>query len=195
MKLYYASKLAVKIALKKFHYMERLTQNWVSFSVFEEVGNEEVFCGVIVYGYDVNPNVHKQYNSQRGRIIQLLRVALNGKQSSTSKAVSISLRLLKKLKPCIHLVVSFADEEAGHLGTLYQATNFYYLGSITNQKRYFDVKKGIYAHTRNLKGNREYIKEKVKDKHKYLFPFTEEMRKYCEDKKLEYPKKEKLMRG
>ena len=51
-------------------------------------------------------------------------MALNGKQESTSKALAISLRLIKKDVPLCKLVVSYADLDQEHYGTIYQATNW-----------------------------------------------------------------------
>ena len=64
----------------------------------------------------------------QGQCCELVRVALNGKQETTSKAVAISLKLLKKQCPLIKLVYSYADVDQKHYGTIYQATNWIYLG-------------------------------------------------------------------
>ena len=60
--------------------------------------------------------------------MELVRVALNGKQEKTGSAVAKSLWLLKKKAPVVRLVVSYADSEQGHSGIIYQATNWIYTG-------------------------------------------------------------------
>ena len=44
------------------------------------------------------------------------------KQESTSKALAISLKLVKKHCPTVKMIVSYADEGQNHKGIIYQAT-------------------------------------------------------------------------
>ncbi|MHB1006527.1 MAG: Mom family adenine methylcarbamoylation protein [Chloroflexota bacterium] len=47
--------------------------------------------------------------------------------NSESRVLAVSLRLLRKGTP-VKFVVTYADPEAGHLGRIYQASNWLYLG-------------------------------------------------------------------
>src|SRR3990167_3158471 len=154
MKLYIASRLAVEHALKKFHYAKTIVNSQIAFSVFND---KDEFCGVICYGTGGGPHIGKVFDLVAGRWIELQRVALNGLHGSTSQAIGISLRLLKKYKPCVKLVVSYADIGQGHKGTVYQATNWYYLGIFAKGvKKYFDPVRNKYVHQRGIKKGKEY---------------------------------------
>lgn len=56
-------------------------------------------------------------------------------KNTESWFIARALRLLVERKPEIRAVLSFADSTEGHVGTIYQATNFIYTGATT--ARYF----------------------------------------------------------
>ena len=60
---------------------------------------------------------------------ELVRVALApGRHHPTSQCLAQSLKLLRRQSPGLRLVVSYADTKEGHLGIIYQATNWLFLG-------------------------------------------------------------------
>jgi len=209
MKLGLASQKAIRYACKKFHYARSVPVNTLGFSVFNE---ENQWCGVILYGTGANYNMAKEFNLKQGQVLELVRVALNGKQGITSKALALSLRMLAKHAPLCRLVVSYADLDQGHTGTIYQATNWYYGGIrmegkkdgsfIVNGKRYHGrvisnwVKRkgGLKGLTRKEflqkhfdKNASEYIS---KGKLKYLYPIKSEMTCCCKNQAKPYLKKQ-----
>jgi len=93
MRLEKASYKAIKYACLKFHYAKSIPVNVFGFSVFNKSND---WCGVILYGTGANNNLAKPYKLKQGQAIELVRMALNGKQESTSKALSLSLKLIKK---------------------------------------------------------------------------------------------------
>ena len=129
MRLEKASQKAIKYACMNFHYAKSLPVNTFGYSVFNDTGE---WCGVILYGIGANNNIAKSYNLNQGEVIELVRVALNGKHQTTSKALSLSLKLLKKDLPLVKLIVSYADKDQSHVGIIYQATNWYYTGDSMN---------------------------------------------------------------
>ena len=133
MKLEKASYKAVSFACLNFHYAKSIPVNTFGYSVFND--NNE-WCGVVLYGTGANNNLASQYKLNQGNVIELVRMALNGKQESTSKALSLSLKLIKKDLPLCKLIISYADKDQNHNGTIYQATNWYYVGqSMVNERR------------------------------------------------------------
>ncbi|QDP55069.1 MAG: putative adenine modification enzyme [Prokaryotic dsDNA virus sp.] len=120
----------------------------------------------------------------QGQVIELARMALNGKQESTSKALSLSLKLLKKKAPLVKLVVSYADKGQKHLGTIYQATNWVYENqSESSTTEYFIRNKWMHSRSanqiiRNYNLDRSKIKKrKASGKIKYLYPLDKNTRK------------------
>ena len=125
MRLTRASSEAIRYACLHFHYSKSVPANPIGYNVYN--GSDE-WCGVILYAVGATPNIGKPYNLLTGGVLELVRVALNGKQEQTSKAVAMSLKQLKMDVPQCRLVVSYADVDQGHLGTIYQATNWIYEG-------------------------------------------------------------------
>jgi len=192
-----ASYKAIKYACMKFHYAKSVPVNVLGYSVFE---NDE-WCGCIVYGTGANNNISKPYNLKQGEVIELVRMALNGKQSTTSKALSISLKLVKKDCPLVKLIVSYADVDQNHQGIIYQATNWHYVDIsmknktdsswIINNKRihgrvisdWVKSKGGLNGLTRRQFIENNYDKEAkefiTKGKIKYIYPLDKNLSNMC----------------
>lgn len=200
MRLEIASGKAIKYACLNFHYAKRTTLGILSYSVFND---KNEWCGVIVYGPSSNPNGHNDFKVNKNECIELLRMALNGKQESTSKAMALSLRLLKKNAPMVKIIVSYADNNVNHVGTIYQATNFYYVGqSLMDMRsgilidgkpasyRGFHKRYGTTSLTKlkEILGNRiQFIKPKTKNK--YIYPIHKSLVAMCKEMSKPYPKK------
>ena len=129
MRLEKASEKAIVFACKNFHYSKSKPQSLMAFSVFND-SNE--WCGVIVYSLGANKYLGSPYGLKNGSAIELVRVALNGKQEQTTKAVSLSLKLIKKFAPLVRMVISYADKDQNHTGIIYQASNWYYTGLLND---------------------------------------------------------------
>lgn len=189
---------SVRYACMKFHYAKRLPIISVAFNVYED----DIWCGVIAYGYGANPHIASIYDKWQGQVLELVRVALNGKQNTTSECLALSLKELKKYCPLIDLVVSYADSDQDHIGIIYQATNWIYVGLMNEGTKSDFIIRGKSMHprsvgTRGWKVSLEWIKTNIdrnatqnitKGKHKYIYPLNKKMRKKVESLGLEYPK-------
>jgi len=198
MNLQRASTKAIKYSIMNYHYSKSIPSVQLAYSVFNE---DNDFCGVICYGIGANNSIAKPYGLSQGEVIELLRVALNGKQLNTSKAISLSLKLLKKDAPLVKLVVSYADKDQNHKGVIYQASNWYFEGEFDNQ-RYFIIN-GVKTHpktihSKGIKQNLESIQKFLdknatiqisKGKYKYIYPIDKNLIYLCEKISKPYPKK------
>lgn len=207
MRLTIANNKAIKYACLKFHYAKAVPVNTLGYNVYND---DDEWCGVILYGTGANNTIGSPYGLNQGQVLELVRVALNGKQECTSKAVAMSLKQLRKDCPLCRLVVSYADVDQSHLGTIYQATNWIYVGTmmqntqdsswIVNGKRVHGrmISSWVKAHG-GLKGlTREQFLRKYYDdnaqayvtqgKRKYLMPMDKRMRKKIEPLRKPYPK-------
>jgi hypothetical protein len=178
-----ASRKQVEYACKNFHYAKLTPSYIVAFSVFE---NKE-WCGCVLYGYGAAVNLHKKYNIIRGKIFELQRMALNGKQSCTSKILALSIKMIKKTCKNIDLLVSYADSKQGHTGVIYQATNWIF-EAISYTDEYYVGNKKIHS-----RGISVYDKSKVKvvkglPKYKYIYPLNNKIRQQVLPLSKEYPK-------
>ena len=186
-----ANNKAIQYACKYFHYARSVpTVQW-AYNVYND--NNE-WCGVILYGGGANNNLHKNFNLNAGEVLELERVALNGKQEQTSKAVAMTLKQLHKDNPLVQIVVSYSDHRQKHIGTIYQATNWIYLGiSKTNDTQYFYNNKWTHERTINSKANKDKLKATLpkrenSNKFKYIYVFNKKLRKQYLKQALPYPK-------
>lgn len=169
MRLTKANSKAIKYAIMHWHYSRSVPSVSLAYNVYND--NDE-WCGVVAYGIGANNNIAKAYNLGQGEVVELVRVALNGKQKTTSQAVAISLKLLKKDAPLVKLVVSYADTAQGHEGTIYKASNWDYVGDSMAESA-IDPADGKVKHTRTLHSIYGSVKgfERVKDKPKKKFVY------------------------
>jgi hypothetical protein len=207
MRLTRATPQAIRYACLNFHYAKAIPVNVVGYNVYNI--NEE-WCGCILYGSGANNEIGTQYHLPQGGALELVRVALNGKQECTTQAVAMSLKQLHKDVPLCRLVVSYADCDQSHLGTIYQATNWIYVGTMMQNKADGSwIVNGKHSHGRTisswvkarggLKGlTLEQFLHKYYDPHayafvtkgkrKYLYPLDKKMRKQIEPLSQPYPK-------
>lgn len=190
MKLEIASYKAVKYACLNFHYAKSIPVNTFGYSVFNQ---NNVWCGVVLYGTGASPQIGVQFGLKQGQVIEFVRMALNGKQEiPVSKIMAISLKLLKKMNPLVKICVSYADQEQGHIGTIYQASNWYYCGEVKSPP----IIEG--KHNKSLGGSigaaRKILKREPKvhypkPKYKYIYPLDKSVVSMCTKISKPYPKK------
>lgn len=198
MRLRKATPKEIDFACKRFHYAKSVpAAHKYDYSIFNDSGE---WCGVILYSYGSSPQIGMQYGLFAGEVLELIRVALNGKQKCTSQAVAMTLKRLHKDAPNVRLVVSFADQEQGHLGTIYQASNWMYTGSRSGAAAFIVNGKRMHYKTvvsQGWKNNEKWLREHVDpnaievqsgDKHKYLFFFDRKTRKRLSHLAKPYPK-------
>ena len=141
-----ATPKAVRYACLNFHYAKAVPSAQYSYNVYE---NGE-WCGVIIFGSGATPNIGRPFGLVHGEIVELVRVALNGKQTTTSECVAAALKRLHADAPQIKMVVSFADVDQNHVGTIYQATNWIYLGKHNEGERGAFIIHGKKVHPRTI---------------------------------------------
>ena len=180
-----------------FHYAKRVPQSVYSYNVYND---KTEWCGVIIYGYGASPNLAASVGLKRGEVLELVRVALNGKQPCTSECVSASLKEVHKDAPEVKMIVSFADMDQNHLGIIYQATNFIYIGEYGVKKAAEYIINGKKYHNKTihdkhlskedlLKIDPNMIEVSSLGKRKYIWVFDKRLRKQWQEKALPYPKK------
>ena len=152
------------------HYAKRIPQIMFAFGLYEE--NQLV--GVVTYGIPASPALcmgicGKEYAD---KVLELNRVCLmNNDKNQASFLVANSIKLLPK--PTI--VVSYADTGKGHVGYVYQATNFLYTGLSANRVDW-TVKGLEHKHSKTLSDGMTL--ESIKEKYGDDFYYTERSRKH-----------------
>ena len=110
-----------------------------------------------------------------------------------SKIISESLRAIKKDVPQFQAVITYAAPHAGHIGTVYQATNALYIGLGGDTRLYIDKEnkqRSTYQHGKNISATMAqemgWSVSKIPQKHRYLYLLgTSKNKKYWR-KKLKY---------
>jgi len=185
---------AMDVVVEK-HYLHRKCPCSSAFGLFEDSN----IVGVIVFG---KPASYTLCNGIAGKdesknVIEFSRLWVDDKCPKNTESYFIS----KAIKKCKYeIIVSFADTEQGHIGYIYQATNWLYIGESKRQK-YFRLKSNSqnqggtkYRRRERMSKNKiikEYGAEFVEEyysslKYRYIFFNTNKRRKKELMKKLKY---------
>jgi hypothetical protein len=122
----------VRKFLKKWHYSDYVNiQEKHTFCLFRD-GNFGIpeMVGVCIYTRPAGPSAGQAYHPQApDRVLELRRLCLidDTPKNAESYFVGRTLRWLRKNTDW-EFVLSYADEEQGHTGVIYRASNFEYLG-------------------------------------------------------------------
>lgn len=198
MRLEKASGAAIRYACTRFHYSKSVPQIRLGYSVFNDAGE---WCGVVLFSNGANKHIASEFGLVQGQVVELVRMALNGKQATTSQVLGMALKQLKKDAHAVRVVVSYADRNQDHIGTIYQATNFYYIGEYAKERGI--MLNGVLKHRRSInkkygKSGIEWIKHNLdKDaeviigqpKIKYVYPMHKSMVQKLKSMSKPYPKK------
>lgn len=108
------------------HYARRMPCVQYAFGLFEK----GVLCGVVTYGQPASPSLCKGIAGEQNRshVLELNRLVMLPEYNGDNRASFLVSHSLKML-PSHTFVVSYADWGGwGHVGYIYQATNFLYTG-------------------------------------------------------------------
>ncbi len=186
---------AARFACKRWHYsgVASIAGGAVRFGVWED----DRFIGCVLYAKGANKDLFKPYGIKKSEGLELTRIALCRDHSApVSRIISITLKLIRKHWPGIKLIVSFADTEQGHHGGIYQGSNFYYLGLSIAADEYIVAGKRYHGRSyRSRFGTGAKVGRQIKGsrKHRYVYPFTEELRDYCKTQSKPFPKRDAPM--
>jgi hypothetical protein len=174
------------------HYAKRIPQIMHAFGLYKD----DILVGVVTYGIPASPSLcmgicGKEYSE---KVLELNRVCLlDNHKNEASFLVANSIKLLPK--PTI--IVSYADIAKGHIGYVYQATNFIYTGLSANRIDWA-IKGMEHKHAKTISDgmNVKKMKEKYGDdfyyaersrKHRYIFFHGSKTDKKVMLSKLKYP--------
>jgi hypothetical protein len=194
---YYIERIEYDMAMaivKKYHYLHRVAPCSMAFGLFER--KSHLIVGCITYGVSSSSTLLKGIcgEDEMHNVYELTRLWIRDgtPKNSESFLIGNTLRQLDK-----EIIVSFSEKERGHVGTVYQATNFYYCGLSAKFKD--PVVEGLenqhhstFAHGMS---NQEIVDkwgDKVKfverpRKYRYIFFNADRRRKRELLKKLRYP--------
>lgn len=108
------------------HYARRMPCVQYAFGLF----NDGKLIGVITYGQPASPSLCKGIAGEENKknVLELNRLVILPEENGENRASYLISKSLKLL-PSRHFIVSYADVGGwGHIGYVYQATNFLYTG-------------------------------------------------------------------
>ena len=192
-------KLAMELVVKN-HYLHRKCPCSQAFGLFEyseantDLFNNERIAGVVIYGTPSSSSLRKGICGveESFNVAELTRLWIeDGTPKNTeSYLIGNTLKLVNK-----EIIVSYAEIQQGHLGIVYQATNWLYTG--LSAKRTNWTIEGIDKHCQTIadKYTAKEIREKYGDrfklvdrprKHRYVYLNADKRRKRELLKKLKY---------
>lgn len=190
---------AMEIIIKN-HYLHRPAPCSFAFGLYEINGdNKGLFImdklvGVITYGTPSSAPLRGGICGieEKGNVIELTRLWVEDSTPKNAESFLIGNTLHKVNK---EIIVSFAEIEAGHVGTVYQATNWIYTG--LSAKRTNWTIDGVKLHGQTIadKYTSEELKELCGDrfkltnrprKHRYIYLNCSKTRKKQLLQKLKY---------
>lgn len=165
-----------------------------------------VFVGASLLGamaFGVGPsNAHRLFREAvADDCVVLTRLWLSDElpQNSESRVLGIVIRALRR-HTNIRFLVSYADPSQGHLGIIYQATNWIYTG-LSNAVPLYDLGDGIARHSRSVSHaygthslkhfERHGLQVKLvpqTQKHRYIYFLDTALRVRPQSEALPYPK-------
>lgn len=117
----------VKDVCRNKHYLHRVPHIVVSYGLYKN----DLLLGIITFGIPPSPYLMKICGEKyKSNVLELNRLWCydESPRNSESFLISQGIKLLKKDKPDIKILVSFADTRQNHLGYIYQASNWYFTG-------------------------------------------------------------------
>jgi hypothetical protein len=202
LRLDWCSYQAAKWAVEHWHYSRCLP---ASKSQYIGVWEGDNFVGCIVFGTGAgNITKGKLYGLPEMQMAELTRIALREHSFTVSRMVSIAIRMLKLRNPGIRLIVSLADPVRGHIGSIYQAGGWAFVGETSKSKTYIgkddrEYHERVVSPTGRKRQYGRYVPcLKPQDaksirvnpgKYKYLYPLDPAMRAQIEPLRKPYPKR------
>ena len=140
----------VRKFIEKYHYSHNINGLKVT-QCFKAMFEGEL-VGAMLFG-QMSTTAWKKFSDREEKVLELRRLVMLDKagRNSESRFIGYALMWIRKNKPYIKVIVSYADPNFGHLGTIYRASNFKYLGVSGKDVGYYDIESGKTYHSRALR--------------------------------------------
>lgn len=139
----------IKVFVESHHYSHSI--NGIKVSYCFRLLDGDALIGAAIFG-QMSTTAWKRFGESEGSVIELRRLVCvdQTKRNTESFFIGAMLRWLKK-NTSIAVVVSYADPNAGHVGTIYKASNFTYVGLSGKDYAFRDRETGKVHHSRALR--------------------------------------------
>ena len=128
LRLDWCSHRAAVYATKHWHYLGNMpAARTVKVGVWE-YGK---FIGVVVFGTGPYARMGLEFGCSPTECASLSRVALRKHNVEVTRILRIAISMLRRQCPGLRALISYADTSRGHVGRIYQAGNWTYIGEST----------------------------------------------------------------
>ena len=163
--------------VERHHYSHSV--NGVKIDTCFMVGCAGELVGGVIFGA-MSTTAWKRFAESERSVLELRRLVLldEAERNSESYVIGRCLRWLCMNRPEVEVIVSYADPAHGHVGTIYKASNFEYVGVSGADKGYRDPDTSKVYHSRALRTRGEHGEYKpfvVKLRDKYTAGQLEEI--------------------
>lgn len=175
------NKEAKKI-IEKYHYTKSCPKSTFAFGFYYN----DKLSTLIVYGQPSGRNLATSLweGGNEKECLELLRLFSFDwcPKNIESYCISKTIKYLKKNHPEIKMLVSYADTSVGHVGYIYQASNWLYIGQSSGEREFYiddqrRHRRELYdtygtSSIKKLKeilGNRFHVSENRYKKNKYIY--------------------------
>jgi hypothetical protein len=154
----------VKSFIETWHYSKSI--NGLKSNFCFKLMNDDMLIGAMMYGQIGMGGVWKKYVDKETDLIELRRLCCidDTPKNTESYFIGFTLRWLKK-NTKYKLVISYADSNYNHTGTIYKASNFKFAG-MTNPGRVISYNNKLY-HDKTIrtkyKGKLKPFAQRIKD--------------------------------
>jgi hypothetical protein len=200
LRLDWCSHEAARYACRAWHYSRSVpTPPHVRVGVWEH----EQYIGCVLFSRGANRHLGRPFGLEPTEIAELARIALRAHEAPVSRIIAVAVRLLRRQCPGLRLVVSFADPEQGHIGTIYQAAGWTYLGTTEPSRVFVDARgrrwhprmvsargvKRVYGRPRAVPRIADCTRLDVPGKHRYALALDAETRERLAPLAQPYPRR------
>lgn len=188
------ARIDIKDFVEKYHYSGSI--RGVTSSHCYGLYHDDKLVGAAIYGLTAT-SAWKKYGEAAKDVVELRRLVTLDEciRNTESWFIAQTLKLLK-IQSEYKVCVSYADPEHEHVGYIYQASNWRYLGT-TNKDKVFITPEGKRYHSRAISKDKPYsehlrklkkegllVTVATKGKHIYIY----DLRKKQQPSTLAYPK-------
>lgn len=177
------------------HYSHKWTSCKYAFGVYYE--NKLIGC--LVYGAPVGrqtvQSITKTIKLERSEVMELTRLWIADGYGTNIESYSIGQTFDYLKAHNVRVLISYADPSVGHIGKIYQATNWIYQGTDIRLVTNYTYKiKGEVLHSRTVNARYGSVKDEVIKKidpnftkwedlrkHRYIYVLNKKDRKYIID--------------
>ena len=124
--------------IEKWHYSKSIN-GCITQYCYRMLDANKLMVGAMFYGQMAMAGQYKRFSDDPNSVIELRRLCcIDGTpKNAESFFISKTLKMLSREWNKNGIVVSYADKEYGHYGTIYKASNFEYFGEIPGAKVFF----------------------------------------------------------